>query len=526
MNNSALNNSTSSPGTFRGSNFTSNDSISCDSPGTTYNAALIAIYAIVLMGGSAGAVIMTWKIKSDGKSATSTAVINLISVHTFFLLTVPFRISYYILGEWRFGEIFCKLVSAMIHVHMYLCFMFYVAIVVIRMISFFREKKRMQFYQPWHASAASLLIWALVLLGVLPLFLSYFDSSEQDGKKCFQFTTTTASQFLQAVNGLAVITVLTTFSVLLTIQAGQQTTSATEMTEQPAVFTESPCNSSDCNQTQSCLHDEYKSALIGLYSIVFVGGIIGACVTIHRLLKSDKNSKSFIIINLSVAHVIFLITVPFRISYYVMRQWKFGLVFCKLVSAVIHIHIYLTFVFYVIIITTRFINVFQKRENPKVHRLCNALVLSVVLWFVVTVVIFPIFFNNYGVNHKYDENLCFCFEAEISSTSVRIVNYILIYPTICTVIIMLICQIGIMLNLAVKHGSQTCVHQVFRAQLKTLAFILIMFMFFVPYLGFRIYYIKGSKGNSPSMHSVNEIGLSITGMSCFDLLIFWIWYSF
>ncbi|XP_067888798.1 probable G-protein coupled receptor 141 [Heterodontus francisci] len=219
MNNSALNNSTSSPGTFRGSNFTSNVSISCDSPGTTYNAALIAIYAIVLMGGSAGAVIMTWKIKSDRRSVTSTAVINLISVHTFFLLTVPFRISYYILGEWRFGEIFCKLVSAMIHVHMYLCFMFYVAIVVIRMISFFREKKRMQFYQPWHASAASLLIWALVLFGVLPLFLGFYGTSKKYSQmQCFQFQTELTKGFIKVVNYLCVTVVSTTICVLLAIQ--------------------------------------------------------------------------------------------------------------------------------------------------------------------------------------------------------------------------------------------------------------------------------------------------------------------
>ncbi|XP_078073089.1 putative G-protein coupled receptor 141 isoform X2 [Mustelus asterias] len=295
------------------------------------------------------------------------------------------------------------------------------------------------------------------------------------------------------------------------------------MTEQPAMSIDGHSNSSNDNQI---VHEEQKSVLIALYSIVFVGGVIGASVMLHRILKSDKNSKSFIIINLSVAHVIFLITVPFRISYYVTKQWKFGLVFCKLVSAVIHVHMYLTFAFYVIIITTRFLNVFQKRENLKFYRPWIALVFSVTLWLVVTVIIFPIFLKNYGVNQNYDEKVCFHFEAEISSAPVRIVNYILICTTICTVIIMLIWQISIMSNLAIKHGSQTCAHQVFRAQLKTLTFILIMFVFFVPYLGFRISYINKSEANSSIMHSINEIGLSITGMSCFDLLIFWIWYSF
>ncbi|XP_072322943.1 probable G-protein coupled receptor 141 [Scyliorhinus torazame] len=298
------------------------------------------------------------------------------------------------------------------------------------------------------------------------------------------------------------------------------------MTEQSAMSIEGHFNSSGDNRTVHLDHEEQKSVLIVLYSIVFVGGVIGASVMLHRILKSDKNSKSFIIINLSVAHVIFLITVPFRISYYVTEQWTFGLVFCKLVSAVIHVHMYLTFVFYVIIITTRFLNVLQKREYLKFNRPWIALVFSVTLWLVATVIIFPIFLINYGVNQNYEENRCFHFEAEISSAPVRIVNYILICTTMCTIIILFIWQISIMSNLAIKHGSQTCAHQVFRAQLKTLTFILIMFVFLVPYLVFRIYYIKNFDEKSSILHSINEIGLSITGMCCFDLLIFWIWYSF
>ncbi|XP_078071650.1 putative G-protein coupled receptor 141 [Mustelus asterias] len=220
MNTSAMNNTTSFAETFTSNNFTSNGSLSCNPLDSTYSAALIIIYIIVFMGGSVGAVIMTWKIKTDRKSITSTAVINLISVHAFLLLTMPFRISYYILGEWKFGEIFCKLVSGMIHAHIYLCFVFYVAIIIMRMISFFQEKKMMLFHQPWHTSAASLLIWSLVLLAVFPLFLSYLDSSNKDGKKCFEFPVTAASSYTKTMNYFAVIIVLTTFAILLAIQVG------------------------------------------------------------------------------------------------------------------------------------------------------------------------------------------------------------------------------------------------------------------------------------------------------------------
>ncbi|XP_043544734.1 N-arachidonyl glycine receptor-like [Chiloscyllium plagiosum] len=109
MNMSAMSNTVFSTGSFTTSNSTSNGSSSCDPLGSTYNAALIAIYTLVLVGGSTGAIIMTWKIKTDSKSVTSTAMVNLILMHTFFLLTVPFRISYYVLAEWKFGEMLCRL---------------------------------------------------------------------------------------------------------------------------------------------------------------------------------------------------------------------------------------------------------------------------------------------------------------------------------------------------------------------------------------------------------------------------------
>ncbi|XP_072425702.1 probable G-protein coupled receptor 141 [Chiloscyllium punctatum] len=216
---SATSNTVFSTGSFTTSNSTSNGSSCCDPLGSTYNAALIAIYTLVLVGGSTGAIIMTWKIKTDSKSVTSTAMVNLILMHTFFLLTVPFRISYYVLAEWKFGEMLCRLVSAMIHAHMYLCFVFYVSIVVIRMISFFREKKTMEFYQPWHAGAVSLVVWTLVFFAVFPLFLGFYGTSKKyNQKQCFQFQAEIAKEFVKFVNHLSGAIVLSTICVLLAIQ--------------------------------------------------------------------------------------------------------------------------------------------------------------------------------------------------------------------------------------------------------------------------------------------------------------------
>ncbi|XP_007899091.2 probable G-protein coupled receptor 141 [Callorhinchus milii] len=208
------------------SNCTSNGSVTqwnttCDLNGTGYRPALITFYSIVLVGGTIGAIVITWKIKNYRKSVTSTAMVNLIFIHVIFLVTVPFRISYYGLGEWKFGLIFCKLVDATIHAHMYLSFVFYVIIVVIRMISFFNEKKTVQFYQPWHASAVSLVIWFLVLMGVFSSFQSNYDNSTQNNTtRCFLVHNNPYKAHNKIQNYLCVIVVLGVFGVLLVIQTG------------------------------------------------------------------------------------------------------------------------------------------------------------------------------------------------------------------------------------------------------------------------------------------------------------------
>ncbi|XP_062898684.1 probable G-protein coupled receptor 141 [Mobula hypostoma] len=191
----------------------------CDLLQNSAQKILIGIYGLVLVGGSAGAFIMIWKIKNDKKSVTSIAVINLMSVHTIFILTLPFRISYYVLNKWSFSKIFCKVVSAMIHVHMYLSFVFYVIIVVIRMSSFFGGKKSMRFYQPWHSCAVSLAIWALVILAILPLFFSFYGASkEYNTTECFQFQKEISERYVKSVNYILIAVVLTTICILLAIE--------------------------------------------------------------------------------------------------------------------------------------------------------------------------------------------------------------------------------------------------------------------------------------------------------------------
>ncbi|XP_042154534.1 probable G-protein coupled receptor 141 isoform X1 [Oncorhynchus tshawytscha] len=108
---------------------------------------LVSIYSLVLVIGVIGLALMIHILQSNMRSVITIAMLNLTLAHFLFLLTVPFRIYYYAAGYWMLGDMLCRVVSAMIHVHMYMAFVFYVVILVIRLLGFHSKNDRYEFYR-------------------------------------------------------------------------------------------------------------------------------------------------------------------------------------------------------------------------------------------------------------------------------------------------------------------------------------------------------------------------------------------
>ncbi|XP_061112099.1 probable G-protein coupled receptor 141 [Conger conger] len=166
-----------------------NSNVSNSTVPPEYQIALVTMYSIVFVGGIVSIALMINILKSNIRSVTTMAVLNLIAVHLLFLLTVPFRIYFYATNKWHLTKEFCKVVSGMIHAHMYIAFVFYAIILVIRYHSFFRGKDPVAFHRKLHALWASLAVWAVVLVIILPVYALKYGGSEEDlqDRSCFNF---------------------------------------------------------------------------------------------------------------------------------------------------------------------------------------------------------------------------------------------------------------------------------------------------------------------------------------------------
>nr|XP_006011863.2 PREDICTED: probable G-protein coupled receptor 141 [Latimeria chalumnae] len=271
--------------------------------------------------------------------------------------------------------------------------------------------------------------------------------------------------------------------------------------------------------TRGC--PQQNEVLITIYSIVLLGGAVGAFMMSWCLLKSKSKSVMTIsVFNLLAVHSIFLLTIPFRISYYIYDEWHYGLLFCKLVSAMLHAHMYISVLFYVWILVLRFHRFLKKGKKVKFQRTLSAVLASAAVWIIVSLVIFPVVLSQYG-NSQYNETKCFQFQAELKKKFVVVVNYIFCILVMSVVCVLASVQLVIILKVVNKFQDAFS-QQEFRAQMKNLFFLLIMFVCFLPCHAYKIYFMQYTEDDcsTSKLYFYNEVCLSLTAVCCFDLLIF------
>ncbi|NXX89189.1 GP141 protein, partial [Centropus bengalensis] len=257
-----------------------------------------------------------------------------------------------------------------------------------------------------------------------------------------------------------------------------------------------------------------RIALIALYIIDLAGGTLGVIMMSHQLFQRRTQSvMTIIIISLLVLHTCMLLSIPFRLSYYILQEWKFGRFACKLTSAIVYIHMYITFAFYMAIIIIRLFRLeFRK---------CYTTAWVAAFWLVGVLVITPVFLSYYGTSKTYHSSKCFQFHKELQKIPMVITNYCLVGILVAACSVLTIIQLSEICRLTVKYWPDVNSHVEFRAQAKSFFFILVTLVCFMPHHVFRVYYIQNLHlDKDHKLFPYNEIFLALTTMCCLDMLCF------
>uniref|UniRef100_A0A8C8ZDD5 G-protein coupled receptors family 1 profile domain-containing protein n=1 Tax=Prolemur simus TaxID=1328070 RepID=A0A8C8ZDD5_PROSS len=262
--------------------------------------------------------------------------------------------------------------------------------------------------------------------------------------------------------------------------------------------------------------------LITLYGMVLVGGTTGA-VMMSRLMfkRSTRSMIATIVINIIVLHSILLVSLPFRLSYYVLVTWELGSFTCRVVSGIIYGHMYFTFVFYVAIVILRLLIYFKKLQMQQLKKY-HGVVLSIIIWIVGSLIFLPIFFLQYGVHPRYSEQQqCFEFYKDLNRTEFIIMNYSIIAVIMTMVVTLFLIQMVVIVQLMKALWPDMWAHQEYRAQIKSFFFLLVILVCFIPHHVFRVYFIQNYTDRKDSeLVFYNEICIALTTICCLDMLCF------
>nr|XP_023443370.1 probable G-protein coupled receptor 141 [Dasypus novemcinctus] len=279
-------------------------------------------------------------------------------------------------------------------------------------------------------------------------------------------------------------------------------------------------NTSNIDQ---CVYDSRcRMTLIILYSLVLFGGTAGT-VLMSRMMFKRKSQSIFasIVTNIIVLHSVLLVSLPFRLSYYILAVWEFGSFACRLVSSIVYGHMYFSFVFYVTIVVLRLLIYFKKLQRQWLQKY-HAIVLSIIIWLVGSLIFLPIFFLHYGMDPRHsEERRCFEFYKDLSRWEFVVMNYVMIIIMLTTVLTLFLIQMAVILQMIKALWPDMWTHQEYRAQIKSFFFLLVIVVCFIPHHAFRVYFIQNySEMGSSELVFYNEICFALTTICCLDMLCF------
>ncbi|XP_030068077.1 proteinase-activated receptor 3 [Microcaecilia unicolor] len=231
-------------------------------------------------------------------------------------------------------------------------------------------------------------------------------------------------------------------------------------------------NSTRNNSCKSCLDASNEAHLTGLvttkilpiiYSIILLIGLPANGLAFWVLAaKTKKIPSTFLLMNLSIADLFFVLVLPLKVSYYFLgNNWLFGEILCRATSALFYGNIYCSILFLMCISVDRYISLVHPLMGRGLPRWKATVCVSFGIWFVVIAAVTPFLLQQQSSNYA---NVAFttCHDVEVERSSDWFALYFLIL-VICgftiPFVVTVYCYGAILIKLIWKkkdHRRVTC----------------------------------------------------------------------
>ncbi|KAF3697324.1 P2Y purinoceptor 1 [Channa argus] len=140
-----------------------------------------------------------------------------------------------------------------------------------------------------------------------------------------------------------------------------------------------------------------------VYILVFTIGLVANGWGLKSLLQNWKKmgNVNVFVLNLGFADILYLLTLPFLVVYYFMKsKWIFGHAFCKITRFCFNLNLYGSIGFLTCISVYRYLAIVHPMKVMGRLTLTHSVVISITVWFLVTVQSLPDMFYTKTLNNS------------------------------------------------------------------------------------------------------------------------------
>ncbi|XP_076836841.1 lysophosphatidic acid receptor 6 [Brachyhypopomus gauderio] len=242
------------------------------------------------------------------------------------------------------------------------------------------------------------------------------------------------------------------------------------------------------NNTTNCeVNDVFKYTLYkSVFSLVFLLGLVFnmTALYIFSCALKQRNETTTYMLNLVVSDLLFVLSLPFRIFYFVTRSWPFGETLCKLSVTLFYTNMYGSILFLTCISADRFLAIVYPFASRSLRTKRNAKLACGTVWLVVVSASLSAGFKLETSASGNNKTLCFenYTNAQWQSTLSRVVVVMETVGFVIPLLINIICSVMMLRTLrtpeVIRGGGQLNKAKILRM---IVVHLLIFCVCFTPY---------------------------------------------
>ena len=294
-------------------------------------------------------------------------------------------------------------------------------------------------------------------------------------------------------------------------------------------------NSPWSNSTNCSSIDDFRNQVYSIsYTIITLLGLTGNGLALVVLIKTNRQSSPFHVymMNLVVADLLCVMTLPLRIIYYVRKgHWSMGNFLCIFSSYALYVNLYCSIYFMVAMSFTRFLAIVYPVKNLQLMTVNRARMVCVGIWVFICLLSSPFLMSGQYVDPTTNTTKCFDAPRKISDKLIVLSYLSLVIGFVLPSLVILLCYAGIIHTLVSRSQlSRTLSAQQQQRAMGTKAIrmiIIVLLTFtisFMPYHVLRTVFLSRHHPNCQKIQMQKSVVVTLclaAANTCFDPLLYY-----